>query len=360
MDLRDIRRIRLQLQQLTSGSFTEPASLLSWFGAMQAQHYEGSKWAMGVRVPGITEEAIEQAISSGLIIRTWGLRGTLHFYAKEDLGWIRRLIFPRVENLHVSQIRGLGMDRALLKKSHRCLERILQGSQPVTRKDLKASLDRMKIPIHDLRFNFILWKAAIDGLICLGPKRGKEFTYTLVEEWAPDPGKRNHDEALRELTLRYFSSRGPATPQDFAWWSGLTLSEINKGLDMLGNQLQKTVCQGQSFWMSREISLTKISGSSIFLLPSFDEYLVGYRDRSLLVDSDSLLPLIITRNGIFNPTMLVQGKVVGLWKQMIGNDRLMIEPRIFTDFKKSWRLPLSKCMKQLGKFHRIEISPISS
>jgi hypothetical protein len=358
MNIRDIIRIRQLTQQLTAHSFREPDRLLSWFGAIQAQDFNGSKWAMGIRLPGLTDQEAERAISDGQIIRTWGLRGTLHFYARKDIHWVRKLVYPRIRNLQASQFRRMGIDESFLRKSYQVLERTMAGRIPASRSELRQALEKKKIPSGDMRLNFVLWKAAIEGLICLGPRRGKEFTYVLLEDWAPSQDLMPRDQSLGELAKRYFCSHGPATVQDFAWWSGLSLSEIDTGLALSGNHLQKKEFGGSCFWMPRNLPGSESSGGSVFLLPCFDEYIIGYRDRSIMLRSEAIHQRVISRNGIFNPSILIRGMVAGTWKQHVKQKSLFIDQRFPGGLKKSWKRPLEMAGKQLGAFLCLDQSPV--
>ena len=350
MKIADIIRFRLQLQQISSSIFREPSSLLSWLGAVQAQDYHGGKWAMGLRLPGITDADIEQQIADRRIVRTWSLRGTLHFMAAGDVRWMLGLLQPRLLKLQGAQFRNLGMDAAFFKKSHAGLADILGETGPLTRSELKIQLGKKKIPTHEMRINFILWKAATDRLICLGPRKGKEFTYTLLGEWVPQQNQITQDEALAKLTLKYFSSRGPANLQDFGWWSGLTAAEVRNGIALLGNQLQKIAYNGQPYWMPADMPDEKPAGHAIYLLPGFDEYLVGYKDRSAALREEHVSLVMGTGNGVFGNTLLVNGRAQATWKRQLKRDSVVIQTKPFSGLKKTWMPGLRKAVKRYEEF----------
>ncbi|MVM31763.1 winged helix DNA-binding domain-containing protein [Spirosoma sp. HMF4905] len=319
---------RLINQQLAQPLFTRPAELVAWFGAMQAQDYAAAKWAVGLRLPNTTDAAIEQAIADKSIIRTWALRSTLHLIAAEDIRWLLTLVRHRLASQCGTHYRKLDLNEAVFAKSQTAMIRALEGGQQLTRPELKDALTQSGILTHDLRLNFLLGNAAFDGLICFGNRRGKEFTFTLLDEWFPHTNRLVRDEALASLTIRYFTSHGPATLQDFVWWSGLTVTEVKEGLDLAKSRLISEVIQGQTCWMaSQTLDYTVLP--TVHLLPSFDEYLVAYKDRTAPLGSLGLSQIVSAGNGIFSPVIVVDGRVVGTWKRTIKKAAVTVDTHLF-------------------------------
>ncbi len=312
----DILRLRLANQQVSQSRFSEPGPLVGWMGAMQAQDFNASKWAIALRVPGNSERDIEQAIHDRQIIRTWSLRGTLHFTAPGDIRWIASFILPRLASLYAFNLRLLELDKTLLKKTTQVILRALEGRQPLSRSEIKKILGEKGFPIHEMRFSFILRNATHEGLICFGPRKNKEFTHVLLDEWIPPTPKKDPDEALAELAKRYFSSHGPATLQDFAWWAGLTLTDTKRAIDINDKSLKKINTKKQDYWMGVNSEPVKINDRRIYLLPAFDEYLVAYADRSLALDPVHSKK-VLTPNGIFKPIVVINNKVTATWKKGI-------------------------------------------
>jgi hypothetical protein len=325
-----IARHRLANQQIVQPAFTKPSELVSWFGAMQAQDYMAAKWAMGLRLPGATDATIEQAIADKSVVRTWAMRGTLHVMAAADVRWILTLLRPRLHKIIGAYCRKADLNEAVLAQSQLVLTSALQGGKQLTRPELKASLEQEGILCHEQRLNFILIQAAIDGLICCGCRRGKQFTYTLLDEWIPATKIVDRNDALTELATRYFTSHGPATLADFAWWSGLTVNEAKVGLELLKPNLLSDVIEDQTYWMAPPANNLSTLSTSVCLLPSFDEYLVAYKDRRAVLGTLNFSQIVSAGNGLFNPVIVVDGQVIGTWKRTIKKDQVFVETALFS------------------------------
>ena len=324
-----IARYRLDSQQISQLDFTRPAELVSWFGAMQAQDYKAVKWAMGLRLPNATDATVEQAIADKSVVRTWALRGTLHVIAADDVGWILTLIRSRFQKVYVTHYRKLGLTDAMLTEGKAAISRTLQGGRQLTRPELKIALERDGVHTHDQRLNHLLVWSAIDGLICCGCQRGKEFTYTLLPEWISTPETVAREDALSELTRRYFTSHGPATLADFVWWSGLTIADAKAGLERVKSGLLQETINGQLYWMGPLLNAPDYAAPSVHLLPSFDEYLIAYKDRRAALGTLNLSQIVNAGNGLFKPVVVVDGQVVGTWKRTIKKDQILVETDYF-------------------------------
>ena len=222
---------RLHNQRLSSTDFKRPDEVVKWLGAVQAQDYHGAKWALAQRMQGATDARIEKAFTDGAILRTHVMRPTWHFVAPADIRWMLKLTAPRVNAASRYNYRKLELDDAFFHKSNKALARALRGGKQLTRDELRKAVGHVGVATNDLlRFSHILLRAELDGVICSGPRKGKQFTYALLDERTPKSRILARDEALAELTLRYFTSHGPATLQDFVWWSGQATSDARKGL----------------------------------------------------------------------------------------------------------------------------------
>ncbi|QMW00557.1 winged helix DNA-binding domain-containing protein [Spirosoma foliorum] len=345
-----LTQLRLVNQQLVQPMFTKPSDLVAWFGAVQAQDYAASKWALGLRLPNTTDAAIEQAIADKSIIRTWAFRGTLHLIAADDLRWMLALVRHRLESISRSYYRKLELNEAIFAKSHAAMVRVLEGGQQLTRPELKLALSQAGILTHDLRLNFLMNNAAYDGLICCGNRRGKEFTFTLLNEWSPGVKQLERDEALATLTIRYFTSHGPATLPDFVWWSGLTITEAREGLELAKSALVTKTLNGQTYWMAPAISNPNIILPTVHLLPSFDEYLVAYKDRSAALGPLDFSQIVSAGNGIFSPVIVVDGRVVGTWKRTIKKDTVTIDTHLFFTLSDEQQQAIALASRQYRDF----------
>jgi hypothetical protein len=318
---------RIINQQLAGTKFKSPKEIVSWMGALQAQDYAMSKWAVGVRLPNSTDEIIEKAIDSGEIIRTHVMRPTWHLVSPNDVRWMLALTAPHLFKSMKGRHKALGLTRQIFNKSNSIIEKSLTKNGFMTRAELLRELNKNKIKPNSLQMIHIMFNAELNGTVCNGPLRGKQFTYALLDERVAPTKSLSRDEALAQLSLRYFKSHGPATSQDFTWWSGLPAADAKKSLEMVKSKLANEKIGDQVYWFNNP-SIKEFAIKPIYFLPSYDEFMISYKDRSL-----SLTPKFtgnaITSNGIFRPIIVVNGQVVGTWSREIIKERVMIEPKFF-------------------------------
>jgi hypothetical protein len=314
-----VARQRLARQHLVDPGFDDPVQVVSALGAVQAQDFAGAKWAVAQRANRVTEAEVEQAFIDGAIVRTHLLRPTWHFVAAEDLRWIQSLTAPRVHAANAYQYRQVGVDAALVRRSHAVLEQVLQGGQALTRSEIADAWQRAGIDVGDaLRVGCLLMWAELDALICSGPRRGRQFTYALVDERLPPTAPLSRDEALAELARRYFSTRGPATLHDFAWWSGLTVGDGRQAVAMLGSALVQQVLDGVTYWSAEPAPALGQRVRPVHLLPNYDEFFIGFRDRSAMLQRVGESGLPNPSQSIFANVVAIDGQLVGGWTREIG------------------------------------------
>ena len=251
---------RLRNQKLVRSDLRDPVEIIAWLGAVQSQDYPGAKWALKLRVhgsPGFSDADLDRAFDEGAILRTHVLRPTWHFVAPADIRWMQALTGPRVQARSDPYCRKLGLDKAVLARSRRVLERSLGGGKHLTRAALGAALTRAGITVDNLGLSFLMMAAELDQVICSGPRQGKQFTYALLDERAPRARVLEADEALAELTKRYYASHGPATVRDFVWWSGLTVKQAKAGLEMVGRAAASETVDGVTYWSVPSATLGK-------------------------------------------------------------------------------------------------------
>jgi len=318
----NIAHRRLASQQLTSAAFQTPEEVVRWQGAVQAQDYYGALWALGLRMRDASAHAVEQAMSEGRIVRTHPMRETWHFVAAEDIRWLLSLTAPRMIAGSTSWYRRLELDSTTIAASEQAMTKALEGGKQLTRRELAAALEQAGIVARGLRLTFLVIRAELDGVIVSGARRGKQFTSALLDELVPASRSLTRDEALARLVRRYFTSHGPATAQDFAWWSSLTVAEARAGLVMVGSELANEAIGGQTYWFSPSLPHEHMPAPTALLLPAYDEYTVAYRDRRAVVDPAHAKQ---TSNGLA-PTVVVNGQVVGTWKRTVKGASLTIEP----------------------------------
>ena len=347
MTNRDLVFYRLSRQQLAGTSFTDAAGLVHWMGCIQAQDFAGAKWAIGSRLGGITDHAVEKEFNEGRFLRTHVLRPTWHFVSPADIRWMLRLTAPKIKSLNINFHRNLNITPAILRRSRAVLEKALAGKRFLNRLEISALLKKAKINTDDIRFSFLLMDAELDGIICSGPRKGKQFTYALLEERVPPAVAMSRQESLGELAKRYFMSRGPATLPDFAWWGGLTLRDAREGLEQCKQILAHEVINGQAYWFSPGLPAPANAAKAVYLLPAFDEYAIGYKDRSDILPADRAVK---TGNGIFKPIIVAGGKMAGTWQRAFTKEGVEVETNVFEPGSKAMEQKVKGMVKRYGKF----------
>lgn len=350
----DIGSLRLCGQQIAQTKFTDPHQVVAWMGGMQGQDFPGLKWSIGLRLKHATEADINLAFDEHKIIRTWPMRGTLHVVAAEDVRWILSLTSPK--NLSGSQKRrdALELDDKTLVRCHQVFSKVLQGGKELSREGMYAALESAGLSVEGQRGYHILWNAALHGLICFSSTVDKEQNFALLEEWVAPAAIKTRDEALAELALRYFTSHGPATLKDFIWWSGLSATEARAGFADIQSQLVSETVDKIIYWMSPDIAPSQ-SKASAFALPGFDEYILGYQDRSNVLASQHAEKICPGNNGMFASTIVVDGQVVGTWKRSFKKSGIEMVATPFAAMKKKEQLNFAEAAARYGHFMGLSV-----
>jgi hypothetical protein len=341
---------RLRRQQLTLPRFTTPHEVVRWMGAIQAQDFQAALWAIGSRLPTASMKDVESSIAAARIVRSWPMRGTLHFVAAEDLRWILRLLAPRVCAGAKGRHRQLELDDKVLATTRRILETHLDKNGPQTRKSLLETLEKKRISTAGQRGAHILQYHALEGLICFATHQGKQPAFALSEEWIGKERRLGPQESLAELTLRYFRSHGPATAEDFAWWSGLRITQVREALSLCEGQLERVRAGKTEYWMAPFPAASPVRVPPLRLLPGFDEYLLGYRDRSLVLEPRLAPRVVPGNNGMFLPTIVKNGRIRGTWKRQIRAGSVNIEVHPFRPEDAPGARPLAAEVKKYKAF----------
>jgi hypothetical protein len=345
----DIPRQRLINQGIAPTKFDQPGQVVAWMGAMQAQDYPSARWAVGLRCQGATQASIERAIADQTLLRTWLLRGTLHFVAPDDVRWMLALLAPRLIAQGERRNRQLALDEETFNRSFNTLTRALDDDKRLTRPQAFQALEAAGISTAGQRGYHILQRAALEGLICFGPHEGKQDTFVLLDDWAA-PGKRlEPDQALAELAGRYFASHGPATLADFTWWSGLAAAEARSGLELFKAQLRAATTGDQTYWMPDHICIAAGPLPSAHLLPAFDEYFLGYTHRDAVLDP-RYDKRVVSSNGVFRPMLVIDGQVVGVWKKEEKKEAMAIQLEPFRALNPAEMLALEAKAEDFGEF----------
>lgn len=332
----EIARHRLYSLGIESDSFQSAVEIVGRLGAVQAQEYAQSKWSLGLRSQKLKDSDIEKSFTKGDILRTHLLRPTWHFVAAKNIHWLLMLTAPRVNAINAYMYRQLELDNKVFNKTSKILVKCLQGGKYLTRNAINEQFRKSKIMAEGHRLSYIMMKAELEGIICSGPRDGNQFTYALLDERVPAVKRKNKEEALVELTTRYFKSRGPATLHDFSTWSGLTFADCKKGLENCKDQFANVRVGKNDYYFSASSS-GKPKSDKIHLLPVYDEFIMGYKNRD---------PVLVYSNGLrqkgtfsFDSTIVLDGQIIGTWKRTIGKNEIDVR----YDFFK----PLSKKQKRL-------------
>lgn len=320
---------RLVNQQLMKPRFATAGALVAWMGAIQAQDYAAGLWAMGARLDGAREPDLERAIESRQIVRTWPMRRTLHFVPAEDVGWMLDLLRPRLFSSAAARYRAFELDEQAFRRSRAIVSRALAGGRRLTRAELYAALARGGVAPDGQRGIHVLAHLAQQGFVCFGPRRDRQPTFVLLDEWIPSRRTLPPEEALATLAARYFASHGPATDRDFSWWAGISLTDARRGIEAAGPGLDvsKAVDTGGGRSRRRH-GATRMqppgAARRAVLLPPWDEYLVAYRDRTAPLDGFRF----VAYGPIGQPVVLINGLVRGTWRRLLAPDRVRIEARL--------------------------------
>jgi winged helix DNA-binding protein len=358
MSIPDIARERLLRQRILGTGLESPADVVRWMGAVQAQDFAAAKWAVGLRTRACTDGDVEAAFTNGKILRTHVMRPTWHFIAPEDLGWMQALTAQRVNAMCAYQYRQLELDAVVFRRTNAVLTKALRGGIQLTRLELGGALRNAGIRAAGLRLTYIVLRAELDALICSGARRGKQFTYALVDERAPRPRTLSREEALAELTRRYFTSHGPATLQDFSWWSGLSASDVRAGTQSVRAMLNEHIIDGQSYLSIDSSPAARRPKLDTHLLTNFDEYIVGYTDRSAIFDEAHAANLDARHNPLFQHTIVCDGRISGTWKRTLHKESVEIKTLPFVPPTKSGALALAKAVRRYSEFLGLELKSL--
>jgi hypothetical protein len=345
-----IVRHRLRAQRIAGSRLREPEAVVAWMGAMQAQDFTAAKWGIGLRAPGLTEAEIDQAFDAGRVLRTHILRPTWHFVAPADIRWMLSVSGPRVHAANLHYYERTGADSKLLSRSRRLIERSLEGGKVLTRAELATAFAKGGVRAQGQLLAYLMMHAELDGVVCSGPRRGKQFTYMLLEERVPSGRTLGPDEALGELARRYFSSHGPATVRDFSWWSGMTIRETKRALDIIKAPIVGESVSGQKYWCcgAHDAAPPSRSAGAVDLLPIYDEYLIAYKERQAIA---SVAPPAPSRG--YDPYahfLMVDGRLAGTWRRSDTQETVHAAITPHRSLTKGQKRGLAAAVDRLGAF----------
>jgi len=333
---------RLQNQRLVGSRLRSPVEVVEWFGGVQAQDYTAAKWALALRqAKSTTDEAVERAIDEGRILRTHVLRPTWHFVSAADVHWMLELTAPRIHKTLTWGHGKLGLDLKLRARAERVIERALSTHGSLTRAELAEHLARAGMRAKGVNLALLSMHAELNGVICSGPRRGKQSTYALLAQRAPARKRFSRDEALGELASRYLRSHGPATVRDFVWWSGLATADARRGIDIV--RARSEVVDGLTYWSLRDARHRELASPLVHLVPVYDEYLVAYRDLEAVPRGKAFW-------GILPQAIIVDGHTAGTWKPIRRRDRVDVELKFGRKVTRAEREALDQAIERYRNF----------
>lgn len=347
----NIATYRLHNQRLVGARFDAPEDAVRWLGAVQAQDYHGAKWALALRTRDVDSAALDRAFDAGAFLRTHVMRPTWHFVAPEDLRWLLALTGPRVHAMNAHPYRLFELDAPLFRRAHARLTRALRGGRSLTRLELATALEAGGIAARGQRLAYIVMHAEADALVCSGPMRGKQHTYMLLDERVPPAPALARDEALATLARRYFTSHGPATAHDFAWWSGLTVVEARESVALAGAALERVTLDEKTYWMAAPSSPVEQVKSTVHLLPNYDEHVVAYRDHGPTLDPAAAKLLRDRIDGPLNVHLVARdGLLVGGWRRTLETTSAAVSANLLIALRRPERAALRRAAADYGRF----------
>ncbi len=349
-DQRRLARLRLAAQLLGAERAASPIEAVRWMLALQAQDLAGVEWSVGLRATGATERDVQAALDAGDIVRSWPMRGTLHLVAAEDLPWMLGLTASRAIASAARRRAELGITEAETDRAREIAIGALSGGRSLGRSALLGSIEAGGVSTAGQRGYHLLGFLAQTGTLVMAGGEGRGRTFALLDEWVTEPRRLEPDEALGELARRYFASHGPATVADLVRWSGLTVRHVRRGLEVAGAALVTIEVEEVAYHLAPETLSAPVSTQRVLLLPGFDEYLLGYRDRSAALAPEHSDAIVPGGNGMFKATIVVDGDVVGTWSRRATSREVVVEPAPFDWLSAADSKALGVAAAQYGRF----------
>jgi len=353
----NISNQRLVNQHLIESRLNKSVEVVTWFGAVQGQEFHLAKWAFGLRLQGMMDIDIQQAYNDGEILRTHVMRPTWHFVSPKDIRWLQQLTAHRVHQVNGYSYRQEELDSELLTRSADVIVKALDGGNHLTRAELAKQLEQAGISAKGNRLSSIVMYAELEALICSGVLKGKQHTYALLDERVPPAKTLTDDEALAELTKRFFTSHGPAMVDDFAWWSGLTKATARQGLTMVDSEIVSETINGKMYYYSPMLTAKGNVTPQAYLLPPYDEFGIAYRDHSATLEPQH--QTVDTKEFIFFGLAVFDGHIVGSWRRTFQKDKMSIEITPFRAYTAIEKEAFIVAAQHFGEFVGLEAEIIS-
>lgn len=344
--------IRLLSHQLAKPRFKSPKELVPWMGAIQAQEYAMAKWAVGTRLKSSSLQVVDDALAKGEILRTHILRPTWHFVVAEDIRWMLQLSGARIRTAFESYARSNKIEITESDYIRGCnlLEKLLGGNNSLTKQELKDGFCKAGMEVDNFLISLFLIRAETDGLVCSGVDKNRKPTYALLEERVPSVKELHREEALARLATLYFQSHSPATLPDFVWWSGLTATEARHAIALIEGDLLAEKYDSETFYLHTSCDYKARCRKVLHLLPSYDEYLISYKDRTTVMQREHH-PKAFNTFGIFYPVILYNGRIIGNWKKDSKKKAPVVETSFFDEASDIPEDLLKKAVDYYCSFH---------
>jgi hypothetical protein len=333
---RDLGLLRLIAQHVAGPGSATAADAVQWMTAMQAQDFSSAVLAVALRTESRRRSEVQDALDNGSVVRSWPMRGTLHFVAAEDLSWMLALTSERSLATSEKYRAQLGLEMSTIERAREIAIETLAGGGRTSRADLLASWEKAGLQSVKEQGYRLIWHLAQTGTLCLGPTQGNEQHFVLFDEWVTTSRHLDRDEALGEWALRYFRSHGPATVKDFTWWTQLKAADVKVAVAIAAPHLERIVVDDVTYFLDPQtlelLSARRRKARDVFLLPGFDEYLLGYQTRTAVLPTEFASRIVPGGNGVFLPTVISDGEVVGTWKRVGTGAKRTLAASAFVDF----------------------------
>jgi hypothetical protein len=351
---RSIAARRMRSQRLWGPACSSPKQVLSVLGAMQAQEHAIARWSVAQRTRTQNAAAVDRALRDGIILRTHIIRPTWHFVLASDLRWLLAVSAPKVHALNAYYYRKCGVDAELAVRSQHVLARALEGGAQLTRVELAQALDRAGVEASGIRLAYVLMRAELDGVIVSGAVRGKQQTYAAFDARVPQGRGLDREEALAELTRRFFLARGPATLRDYARWGSLTLREARRGLELVRANLAHEEIEGRSYWFGPNACAARVESPVIDLVQGYDECIMSYSEsRDVLLGKGAQTGLA---DASFLHAIFLDGQLAGHFRIVPEKRALCLETRLYRPLERSENRALDAAVERYGRFAGVAVT----
>ena len=354
-DRRQLAELRLTAQGIAGEPLGSPVDVVTHMLAMQGQDFRGALWSVGLRTASATTADVERALAERQVARSWPMRGTLHLVPAVDLGWMLQLTGERIFASAAGRHRQLGLDESQFSRARSTAERVLAGGLVTSRAALLEEFTAAGLDVSGQRGSHILLALSVRQVLVFGPVDGTTQTFTLLDEWVRNPRRLEGDEALAEFVLRYFLSHGPATIRDFAWWSSLTLTDARRGLAAVLHELESLDVDGTTYHHRPGL---EAAPAGVHVLPGFDEYVLGYQDRSAQLAAEYAATIVPGGNGMFRSTIVVGGEIVGTWSKTASAKKVRVELQPFAALSQRDRGSAVSALRRYGDFVGLAVDPV--